>query len=509
MSGTTQLKAHLESTPKKSKSTPTKYSSNLEKILESSSTSVKGIEDVKSTNLPNKKAESLARLGRAYGNNISKLNVFKQTPRHQSAQELREPWVSSSKTESRVYGDYYSWQAGLSYLEGQRTKIILSKGMKHFMDGYMRKLQRCQIFERGHNVEPFATARLQLINKNNVAKSSKTNVLQDSRDSFGSNWARKNPKNTLVSDKSVTVAALKTIELIRKYKNGESIEGDLRVADKNVATLGNNKRSSGQEVSKSGTTSDKNRSSSTQNQQKILTKKIRNPNESNLSVDSVKSSGQKINNSSPTKNISSSTQSHKILTEQNRNSNEGNISVDSGKSNGHTISKSSPTRSRSSSMQNQTILTKKNGNPNESNISAGTVNSSGHKIGNSNPKRSRSSSIQSQTILKEQNGNPYESNVVVDSPKETVQQLNNLEEKASYIPPVYDIGQNFMKNLEDQREVLSMKSNSSKNRSSFLSKYLNQSEKAANIFDSSSVESLHSAENIGVHNLSISRRNSK
>lgn len=172
-----------------------------------------------------KKASSLATVGRAYGNNISKLNVLRASTRPQSAQELREPWHSSSRTESRIYGDYYTWQTSITYLETHRTDTIISKGMKLFIHEYTRKLQRCQIFERGHNVEPFGTARLELLNKGCNGSS-----VQESLESFASSGTRKNSKNGNV--KSLTLSALKTIELIRKYKSGKSIKEDLQVADK-------------------------------------------------------------------------------------------------------------------------------------------------------------------------------------------------------------------------------------------------------------------------------------
>lgn len=193
-----------------------------------------------------KKAESLATLGREYGNNISKLNVLKAAPRHRSAQELREPWQSSSRTESRVYGDYYSRQATISYLETHRTDLIISKGITNFVNDYTKKLHRCQIFERGHNVEPFATTRLELLNKGTTAKTSITEVIYESRESFASSGVRKNTKNNATDGKGMPISALKTIELIRKYKSGKSIEEDLIVTDKkeNVPTTNKNRSSS-------------------------------------------------------------------------------------------------------------------------------------------------------------------------------------------------------------------------------------------------------------------------
>lgn len=251
----THLKSYSESTSKKRKS-----SSEKSEIQDKKRTT-------EATDISKKKSVSLATLGRAYGNNVSKLNVQKASRRHQSAQELREPWHSSSKNESRVYGDYYSWQASISYLETRRADSIISKGMKLFINEYTRNLQKCQIFERGHNVHPFATARLELLKKGYIANSSISSVFYDidSRETFASNGIRKkNPANV----KSLTLSALKTIELIRKFKSGKSIKEDLLVADK-------------KEI---GSTMNESRSSLMQ-KQSVLTKKNKNLDESNVIVE--------------------------------------------------------------------------------------------------------------------------------------------------------------------------------------------------------------------------------
>lgn len=168
--------------------------------------------------------ESLATLGRAYGNNVSKLNVAKVSEKQQSALELREPWHSSSRTGSREYGDYFSWQASVTHLEAHRIDVINSKGIKHFICDYMAKLQKCQTFERGHRVTPFASIRIELLNKR-CDEGSRTDV-GDEVDS----------KNDL------SISASKTIELIRKYKSGRSIDSDLQVSKKKRIDLVNNKK---------------------------------------------------------------------------------------------------------------------------------------------------------------------------------------------------------------------------------------------------------------------------
>ncbi len=204
---------------------------------------------------PKKPSESLATIGRVYGNNISKLNVLKpQQKRHQSARELREPWVSSSKTEAREYGDYYSWQARLSYLEAQRINITTSKGVEPFIDEYMKKLFRCQMFERGHNVEPFASGRLEVLNRSGNANNSNVDVVHDSKESFASNRYRRENftssvyRKNIKSSNALPVAALKTIEMIRKHKNGQPIADELEVTNRKRISVGNDRRLSGQQV---------------------------------------------------------------------------------------------------------------------------------------------------------------------------------------------------------------------------------------------------------------------
>lgn len=215
------------------------------------------------TDVPKKRAtestQSLATLGRAYGNNISRQNVLKASPRPQSTHDIKEPWHKSSKTESREYGDYFSWQSGLSFLETHRVSIIDSKGINHFFNEYMKKLQRCQIFERGHNVTPFASVRFELLNKACNGKSSRTNVVNESVESVvgvgkSHDSIHKNKVDTTKA-KNLSVATLKTIELLRKFKSGKSIEADLLVSKKRG--LVNNKKS-GVGVAKSGSVANKN-----------------------------------------------------------------------------------------------------------------------------------------------------------------------------------------------------------------------------------------------------------
>lgn len=192
--------------------------------------------------VPRKMTESLslARIGRTYGNDISKLNLMKPYVRRQSENEYREPWHSSSKTDTREYGDYYGWQTRLAYLEVNRVAIIASRGVKEFVNEYMKKLLRCEIFERGHKVELFATARYECLSKMNNASSSKSNVIQDSKDSFGLNKYRKNSRSS-----SIPVSALRTIEMIKKYRSGQPIDDLLTTSKEGNVHSGGNVSSSG------------------------------------------------------------------------------------------------------------------------------------------------------------------------------------------------------------------------------------------------------------------------
>lgn len=533
----TQLKAFRESTSKKLSSI--KVGNSLEKV----SPSIEGIRDAKnaivSTKIPIKRAESLARLGRAYGNNISKLNVLKPSPIHQSAHELREPWHSSSKTESREYGDYYSWQSSLSYLETNRSKVILYKGMKQFIDEYMRKLLRCQIFERGHNVEPFATARLDLVNKGKIAKSSKLEVVYESRDSFRSNGIRKNVKNKVTN---VPISALKTIELIRKYKNGESIEDDLQATDKNVVSPGNDKLFVGQEVNKSGSTTSRNRSLSTQNQ-KITTKKDENSDKSDVTGNVY---GSKFES---TTNRSSSMQNQKVLKKQNENAT-SKYRTGNGKLRSTSETKNEKVSTTTTEELGRRFVIEQNENSIKKQV-----------IGNANSSKSGSTTKHSSTTENRKDSAKQAEEldtrfVIVDNPKDIEQspqtrnttkhssttenvkvstkqteELDNskdtermpeaLDENSSYAPVILDIGQNFLKNLEER------KLDSSTKQSSLLYRndYLRQSDNNANLFDDSSVESLRSSgsfnkekyvesvkalrPNTGIRSLRILRRKSK
>lgn len=209
-------------------------------------------------------AGSLAKLGREYGNTVSKQNVLKAAERTQSANKLNQQ--TSLKTASREYGDFFSWQTGVSYLENNRIDIINSKGIKHFTDEYTRKLQKCQEFESGHHVEPFASARLELLKKGFDANRSKIDVVDENFQNIEVDKGPENTENYVATDsktdtKTLSVSTLKTIELIRKFKSGQSIAGDLHMSKKNESSLNNIKSLRGQRTAKSRSRTNKNRSS--------------------------------------------------------------------------------------------------------------------------------------------------------------------------------------------------------------------------------------------------------
>lgn len=213
--------------------------------------------------------QSRTSLGRAYGNNISKQNILKASPQQnilKASPQMRGAWHTSSKTQSREYGDYYSWQTGLSYLETHRISVINSKGVTYFIEEYIKKLQKCHIFERGHNVEPFASDRLKLLNKKYNGSNSKTDLVYESHESVDIH-KNSNNKADKANTKNVSESALKTIELIRKFKNGQSIEADLQRSPRNDSGVVNNKSESRQRVTSSGSKTNRNRSPSLDSQE--------------------------------------------------------------------------------------------------------------------------------------------------------------------------------------------------------------------------------------------------
>lgn len=180
--------------------------------------------------------ESLAVVGREYGNNVSKRNIEKVSERPHIVKQLGQG-VLSKTSASREYGDFFSCKTGLAYLEAHRIDQIQSKGIKRFADEYLKKLERCEEFESGHNVEPFASARLQLLNrveKNNVSQDSGNRKYGafSNADGHDDKNVEPAPPALSVERKNVSVAAMKTIGLIQKFKNGESIEADLHVNKK-------------------------------------------------------------------------------------------------------------------------------------------------------------------------------------------------------------------------------------------------------------------------------------
>lgn len=227
-------------------------------------------------------AGSLATIGREYGNTVSKQNVLKSSERAQSLNKLSEH--TSSKTASREYGDFYSWQTGISHLESHRIEIINSKGIKNFIDEYTRKLRKCQEFESAHRVTPFASVRLELLNKGSNGNSPKTDLIDESvknvevdEDVDGAYTGNNVDEISVVSNdtktdtKNLSASTLKTIELIRKYKSGQSIKDYLHVNKKNESSSDNIKNDSGQRTTRPGSKDNKNRSSSIK-KEKILKK---------------------------------------------------------------------------------------------------------------------------------------------------------------------------------------------------------------------------------------------
>lgn len=286
--------------------TPSKAVSNSISTAESDTPEVIEVPKKRAT----QSTQSLVTLGRAYGNNISKQYIHKASSRHQSTQDIREPWHTSSKTESREYGDYFSWQTGLSFLETHRISIINSKGIQHFVDEYMKKLQRCQIFERGHNVEPFASVRHDLLNNVYGGKNSRTSVVCESVENVGSyksyDSIHKNKNALDAKTKNLSDAALKTIELLRKLKHGKSIEADLQMSK--ISGLGVNKNSTSELVTRSGSIANSSQNYSMQNK-KRLTKQSYS--DANSSLQRVFRSGSTANS-----NQNFSMQNQKQLTKE-------------------------------------------------------------------------------------------------------------------------------------------------------------------------------------------------
>lgn len=198
-------------------------------------------------------AESLATLGRAYGNTVSKQNVSKVPQRTQTINKLSHS-VSSKTAESREYGDFFSCQTGLSYLETHRIDMINSKGIKRFTDDYLKKLRKCQEFERGHNVQPFASVRLELLGEGSRGKVSPNDVVDGNLIATNVQNVDGDHKNaeknvvavTNIEPKNLSAAAVKTIEIIKKFQSGSSIEADLQVPKKKEPEVANAKINSRQ-----------------------------------------------------------------------------------------------------------------------------------------------------------------------------------------------------------------------------------------------------------------------
>ncbi|XP_037038416.1 uncharacterized protein LOC119075954 [Bradysia coprophila] len=478
---------------------------------------------------PRKMAESLplARIGRAYGNDISKLNLMKPLARRSSEYEVREPWHSSSKTDTREYGDYYSWQARLTYLEVNRFSIIASKGVKHFVDEYMKKLLKCEIFERGHNVELFASVRQEILDRGNNSSSLKNDVVQDSRDSFGINRYRKNAKSA-----KIPASALKTIELIRKYRSGQSIDALLRVnKEVNIASV--------HDVDNSGTITLKNPSRSVQSQKIISTSNIMTKGK-NLNTTTNRSSLTK-NQKSPSKQsrnsnleavagpskLGSSTMLTTSLQKQQqiqkrKSLDKKNVRADK-ENREHEDSKSSFTSNRNLSRQNQkksssTVLkSSKTGSiishsatvnnkeipPNyEENTDPSTITGDiTTKLNTTGDRRSKSGSrfnIFGRHRNSDKNGqNPTDSTVSHSSTTKNDPEHNenaqptitNSEQETTDVPVVDDAVQNLLQNIEkeEERGNVPQKSHFSTNRATLYRKYdAEQAEKATD--DNISVE---------------------
>lgn len=162
--------------------------------------------------------ESLATKGREYGNNVSRQNVAKIPERSPTAGKLNHS-ISKSAA-SREYGDFFSCQSGLTYLETNRIDQIQAKGIKRFIDEYLKKLKKCEEFESGHSVKPFASVRLKLLNDAGNGKESTVT------------------ESTPVATRSLPGAAIKTIEIINRFKAGKSINlAELVTAKKNSESV--------------------------------------------------------------------------------------------------------------------------------------------------------------------------------------------------------------------------------------------------------------------------------
>lgn len=218
-------------------------------------------------------AESLATLGRAYGNNVSKQNVSKVPERSQTVNKVSHS-ISSKSAASREYGDFFSCKTGLTYLETNRVDMIHSKGIKRFTDDYIKKLKKCQEFENGHNVQPFASVRLELLgeNENNIPLNDAKN--ESLKDVAVHNLVKAEEKNVDVAQdktKNLSASALRTIELIKKFKSGQSIEADIQVTKKKENVVADTKMNSRQRIAKAA--SDKNRSTSNENEMALTKEK--------------------------------------------------------------------------------------------------------------------------------------------------------------------------------------------------------------------------------------------
>lgn len=217
--------------------------------------------------------ESLATIGRAYGNNVSKQNVVKVPERPQVINKSGPSKVVTS----REYGDFFSCQTGLMYLETNRIDMINSKGIKNFTDEYLKKLKKCEAYEKAHNVKPFASVRLELLSEglnNNVSVSDVVDGNLQNVDVYNldDDKEEKVATATHTEMKALSASALKTIEIIKKFKSGHSIEADLQVRKKpEIVVPTNTKNVRRQSNVKSD--SDKNRSTSNENESKLAKQK--------------------------------------------------------------------------------------------------------------------------------------------------------------------------------------------------------------------------------------------
>ncbi len=266
---TTESKKRL----RKTRRTPRKKQSKVESYSSSSSDSDTSEETVAPPRKRKRRTkkrtyertvESLATVGRAYGNNVSKLNVSKVPERSQTVNKLNHS-VSSKTAASREFGDFFSCKTGLTHLEAHRVDQINSKGIKRFTEEYLKKLKKCEEFESAHNVQPFASVRLELLNEgrgNNTGTDDQAAIRMKS-DSVSN---VEDAQDKADEPKALSVAALKTIELIKKFKSGQSIDADLLVAKqrKSDAVVDTENRSQ-QRIVRSG--SNKSRSTSTEKNQ--------------------------------------------------------------------------------------------------------------------------------------------------------------------------------------------------------------------------------------------------